>query len=260
MDFPKVDSSESQSGIDCTNRWRTVCLVGGVSVFLLALVFLTLSTISVFSAMSNLNKAYADKEFGTVAAPSTAFLESRLAASKLDSVSLVIDLPQKRVTLEMGGVVVYDALIDNVKSSPVIRKLDPKSLVALAREPSRIVRWESSVEKEPITILQAPATPEEAEAIAFEVPENKRYDAFFTLDLDSGIRLVFTHHEGFSFKKWLWLTRQNLNVITNSLGSVFKGEMPRYTPVISVDLSPHDALVIFRAIPENGYAVLNFTQ
>lgn len=260
MDFQDIDNSETCRGVNRHNRLRIVCLFGSLSVFFLALIFLIISTISVFTAMRNLNKVHADKEIGEMVSPSIAFLESRLKVSKLDSVSLVLDLPLKRATLEMGGVEVYGALIDNVKTSPVIRRLGTNSLVAFTREPSRIMSWESSAEKEPITILQAPATPEEAEAIAFEVPESKKHDAFFTLNLDSGIRVVFTHHEGFSFRKWFWLTRQNLKGVINSLGAVFAGKMPHYIPVISIDLSSHDALVIFRAIPENGYVILNFSH
>lgn len=234
-----------------------VFLFIGVILTLIAVGYFTLNIVSALSAVQRINQQFLPAEGEEIKPVEIAFLESRLQASRVDSASLVLDLSQGMATLEMAGVVVYRAPIENINVSPVIRRVQSASLAKMVGQPSKVLYWHSTADKEPITVRQAPASPEEAEATTFPQHGENEHGAFFSLDLESGIRLVFTHETERSFRKTRWLARERFNLMVQNLEKIFTGQIPEYTPVISVEVGAKDALVIFRALPSQGLVVIN---
>ncbi len=187
---------------------------------------------------------------------SIAFLEARHTMSKVDSVSLSINLNDSLAALEMGGVVVFEANLEGRRVSPLLMALKPEALSNLLRKPTRVISYYATIEKEEIIVKQAPRDTTEAALDDDELPVVTRKAAFFTLHLDSGIRLVVMPHEESGLEWFKFIAHQNLQLFWHHIKVLFKGELPEYIPIVTIDVSAEDAKTIFRALPENAQVSL----
>jgi len=187
---------------------------------------------------------------------STAYLEARYIMSKVDSVSLSINLADSVASLEMGGVVVFKAFLEGSSISPLLKAMKPEALSNLMRSPSRIVSYDATIDKEEVIIKKAPRDTVEAALNDIELPVAVRKAAFFTLILDSGIRIVVMPHE--ESGRFGYVTRQNLYFFKQRVAAIFRGELPHYIPIINIEVSADNAKILFRAMPEHAQVALKF--
>lgn len=225
-----------------------------------ALGYFAVSMISADKTLQAYNRTYgtSDGESSSVSfVPySIAFLEARHTMSKVDSVSLSINLTDSIAALEMGGVVVFRAPLEGSRVSPLLKAMKPEALSNLLRSPARIVSYYATIEKEPIIIKQAPRDTTEAAKDDNALPVVVRQAAFFTIHLDSGIRIVVMPHEEGGLDRFVFIARQNLYLFRQRLAILLKGDLPEYVPVVVVEVSADDAKTLFRALPEGGQVAL----
>jgi len=231
-----------------------------ILLFAFSLGYFTISMISANYTLQSYNRTYgtSDDEASPVSFVPyhIAFLEARHTMSKVDSISLAVNLNDTIATLEMGGVVVFEALLEGFRVSPLLRALKPEALSNLLRSPARVVSYHATIDKEPITVKQAPRDTTEAALDDDELPVVTRQAAFFTLHLDSGIRIVVMPHEEGGFDRFVYIARQNLYLFKQRLSVLFKGSLPEYVPIIMIEVSADDAKTLFRALPEHAQVAL----
>jgi hypothetical protein len=237
-----------------------VWLPGGI-LMSMSLLWFVLNIASAYIAVSEFAKRFDASQSADVSSSNlsreVAFLQARFDLSRIDTTVLVMDFENQIISLEMGGVLLHQSSMEVIGISSLLKNLKPETLAKIAAKPSRVVQWWSNIEKEPLKVQHAPESPEEAEKLAAEIPEVKTHEAFFSLDLDTGVRLVFMHHDETGFGKFLRIAGQNIKVALQQAGQLLRGKLPAYIPIIRLEVSPDDALIIFRAIPENANVVIN---
>lgn len=185
-----------------------------------------------------------------------AFLEARNTLSKVDSIALSINVADTVASLEMGGVVVFKAPLEGSSVSPLLKAMKPEALSNLLRSPARVLSYQATIEKEPVTVKQAPRDTTEAAQSDDELPVVTRKAAFFTLHLDNGIHIVVMPHDEGAFHRLVYTARQNMYLFGRRLTVLFKGNLPQYIPVITIEVSADDARTLFRALPERAQVAI----
>ena len=192
-----------------------------------------------------------------------AWVESRLKMAAGDSVGLSIDLEQHSIQLELKGVVVMKSKIKDFSTSGFFKQMDGNVYFNVFGSPLTIEKFESSIAKNPLKIVQAPkdtiaaAAAADAEAAAKKdsVPDEIVY---WTVKLDRDIELniqgidsvaesqsKYKLGKGFEFKR-------NLKNIVNSFEHIIKFKKPTYTPEILISIPENEAKAILRALPRNA--------
>ena len=231
-----------------------------VVLVLFSLGYFTISLISAGRTLKSFNQIYGtsdqEKSAVTFIPYQMAFLEARYAMSKIDSVALSINLTDTVANLEMGGVVVFSAPLEGSRVSPLLKAMKPEALSNLLRSPARVLSYQATTEKEPVTVKQAPRDTTEAAQDDEELPVVVRKAAFFTLHLDNGIHLVVMPHDEVGLRRIVYTARQNLYLFGRRLAVLLKGDLPQYVPVITIEVSADDARTLFRALPERAQVAI----
>lgn len=185
------------------------------------------------------------------------FLEARYSMSKTDSISLLINLNDSVALLELGGVKVFDANLQGSTVSPILKAMKPEALSNLLRTPARVSSYHATIEKQTIVIKKAPRDTTEAAMKEKDIPEAAVQTAFFTLILDSGIRIVvMPHEEDAGVDRFVYIAKQNLDIFRQRLSLIFKGSLPEYVPFIIIEVSADDAKTLFRSLPDNAQVAI----
>jgi hypothetical protein len=227
---------------------------------LFSLVYFTVSLISANKTLRTYNEMYGNNEDEASALTfvpySTAFMEARYSMSKVDSVSLSINLSDSVAALEMGGVVVFQAPLEGGSVSPLLKAMKPEALSNLMRSPARVVSYDATIDKEEIIIKKAPRDTIEAALDDDALPVAIRQAAFYTLILESGVRIVVMPHK--ESGRFVYVARQNLFLFRQRVAAIFRGELPNYIPIVNIEVSADDAKTLFRAMPEHAQVALKF--
>lgn len=196
-----------------------------------------------------------------------AWLESRLKMADADSIGLSIDLEQRRIQLELKGVVVMTSKIRDCSTSGFFRKLDGNVYFAMFGTPLTIQQFKSSIAKNPFKIVEAPKDTLAAQAAADEAAkkekeERKNENVFWTVKLNRGFDLdiqgidsiaeaqkKYKFGQGFEFER-------NLKNITSSFQHILKFTKPDYTPEILISIPGNEAKAILRALPRNAFVTI----
>lgn len=239
---------------------KKILLIAFFFMLVFALAYFAVSLISANKTLKSFNRTYGTSDDKTSAISfvpyKIAFLEARHTMSKIDSVSLSINLTDSVAALELGGVVVFEAPLVGNRISPLLKAMKPEALSNLLRSPARVVSYYGTIEKEPIIIKHAPRDTTEAALDDKDLPVVIRQAAFFTFHLDSGIRVVVMPHDEGVINRFIFIARQNLYLFHQRLAILFKGSLPEYVPVIIMEVSADDAKTLFRAIPEHGQVAI----
>lgn len=187
-----------------------------------------------------------------------AWVESRLKMALGDSVGLSIDLEQHTIQLELKGVVVMNSKIRDYSTSGFFKRMDGNVYFSMFGSPLTIQKFESSIEKNPFKIVQAPKSAEEAEKAVTKKDSLPKENVFWTVKLDRDFELniqgidsitesqsKYKLGKGFEFKR-------DLKNIVNSFEHILKFTKPVYTPEILISIPENEAKAILRALPQKA--------
>lgn len=199
-----------------------------------------------------------------------AWVESRLKMAAGDSIGLSIDLGQHTIQMELKGVVVMKSKIRDYSTSGFFKRMDGNVYFAMFGTPLTIQAYESSIEKNPFKVIQAPKTktaeeikaeeeaplaPSKPAATTDSIPDET---VFWTVKLDRDFELniqgidsvaeaqsKYKLGKGFEFKR-------DIRNIMNSFEHIVKFKKPVYTPEILISIPENEAKAILRALPRNA--------
>lgn len=188
-----------------------------------------------------------------------AWIESRLKMASSDSIGLSIDLEQHLIQLELKGVVVMSSKIRESSISGFFKRMDGNVYFDMFGSPLTIQRFESSIEKNPLRVVQAPKdTIAAAAAVAIKKDSLQDKSVYWTVKLDHDIELniqgidsiseaksKYKLGKGFEFKR-------DVKNILNSFQQIKKLKKPNYTPEILISIPENEAKAILRALPRNA--------
>ncbi|MBA4410585.1 MAG: hypothetical protein C0397_14330 [Odoribacter sp.] len=191
-----------------------------------------------------------------------AWVESRLKMASRDSIGLSIDLGQHTIQMELKGVVVMKSRIRDYSTSGFFKRMDGNVYFAMFGSPLTIQKFESSIEKNPFKIVQAPKSAEEAENAVSKKDSIIKENVFWTVKLDRDFELniqgidsvsesqsKYKLGKGFEFKR-------DLKNIVNSFEHILKFKKPTYTPEILISIPENEAKAILRALPRNALVTI----
>ncbi len=187
-----------------------------------------------------------------------AWVESRIKMASQDSIGLSIDLGEQLLQLELKGVVVMSTKIREYSTSGFFKRMDGNVYFSMFGTPLTIQKFESSIEKNPFKVVQAPKSAEEAEAAVATKDSLPKENIFWTVKFDREFELniqgidsisesesKYRLGKGFEFKR-------DLKNIYNSFKQIVKFSKPVYTPEILISIPENEAKTILRALPRNA--------
>lgn len=187
-----------------------------------------------------------------------AWIESRLKMAAGDSIGLTIDLGQHTISLELKGVSVLTSKIREYSTSGFFKRMDGNVYFAMFGSPLTIRSFESSIEKNPLKVILAPKSAEEAEKAVIKKDSIPEENVFWTVKLDRDIELniqgidsiadlksSYKLGQGFEFKR-------DLRNIANSFKNIIQFKKTVYTPEILISIPENEAKAILHALPRNA--------
>ncbi len=184
------------------------------------------------------------------------FVKARLKMSATDSIGLTVKLTDSTLALEISGVTIHTARINDIDISPSITSLGQMTISKFFSVPLRVKQAFSTIEREPITHVTAPEVNSE-ELPTTAVPDTSRRDpVFFELILANDFRISVLQNKTDSFKEkkqqMVFLSKRAAVRFWNNFRGAVQGKLPAYTPEIRVKVSIADARILYRALPEKG--------
>jgi len=262
-DFDSLFVEKKRSGV------RYIVLIIVLSVLALTSVYTYLSVSSVRDRM----KVAQDKAEGSPQINSSllsqlkekAWIESRLKMAAGDSIGLSIDLEQRRIQLELKGVVILSSKIRDCSISGFFRKMDGNVYFNTFGTPLTIQQFKSSIAKNPLKVVEAPKDTIAAQAAADAAARKDSLadeNVFWTVKLDrdfdldiQGIDSIAEAHNKYKFGKGFEFER-NLKNITNSFQHILRFTKPSYTPEILISIPENEAKAILRALPRSALVTI----
>jgi len=192
-----------------------------------------------------------------VLANKEAFLLAGLEMAKDETIGLAIDLSDSTVSLMIQGISIHTSRITGYKCSRILLKSDPFLTTEYFSWPFVVKDYLSSVPKVPVIVKKAPKDSIEAASLPDpgQLEESQLYVSF-QFKLDRKLNLKFEQDsisdqiKRKSIRKYRHQKKkEKKKLIRNAF--IRAGEY-EYTPEIRIKLNRDDALILFRAIPENA--------
>ncbi len=191
-----------------------------------------------------------------------AWVESRLKMASGDSIGLSIDLSDHFIQLELKGVVLMKSKIRDVSISGFFKRMDGNVYFSMFGSPLKILRFESSIAKNPFKVIKAPKTTEEADANDAKKDSVLKENVYWTVKLNHDIDLniqgidsivdsqaKYKFGQGFEFKR-------DIKNIKDAIHQIIKFEKPKYTPEILISIPENEAKSVLRALPRNALVTI----
>jgi hypothetical protein len=262
-DFDSLFVEKKRSGV------RYIVLIIVLSVLALTSVYTYLSVGSVRDRMKVAqDKAEGSPQINSSLLPQLkekAWIESRLKMAAGDSIGLSIDLEQRRIQLELKGVVILSSKIRDCSISGFFRKMDGNVYFNTFGTPLTIQQFKSSIAKNPLKVVEAPKDTIAAQAAADAAAKKDSLadeNVFWTVKLDrdfdldiQGIDSIAEAQNKYKFGKGFEFER-NLKNIANSFQHILKFTKPSYTPEILISIPENEAKAILRALPQKALVTI----
>jgi len=194
-----------------------------------------------------------------------AWIESRIKMAANDSIGLSIDLEQRRIQLELKGVVILSSKIRDFSISGFFRKMDGNVYFNTFGTPLTIQQFTSSIEKNPLRIVEAPKDTIAAQLAADAAAKKDSIadeNVFWTVKLDrdfdldiQGIDSIAEAQNKYKLGKGFEFER-NLKNVANSFQHILRFTKPSYTPEILISIPENEAKAILRALPRKALVTI----
>jgi len=186
-----------------------------------------------------------------------AFLLARTEMTGDDSICMTVDLLDSTVSLVVKGVVIFSTMITDYSYSRLLKRTDPILTAHYLSWPFRVAGYSSSIPKIPVIVRKAPKDTLEAASMPEpEMLEENREYVGFKLLLDRQLILNINQDsisDSISNRSKNRYFRQERKMYRKSVRKALFFAHPReFLPEIKLKLNRSDAMILFRAIPEQA--------
>ena len=184
-----------------------------------------------------------------------AFLQARISMAETDSVYMTLNLADSTANLEISGVAVHSAKINEIRISRILRSENEYAVSAMLSTPMNIIGDFATIKKEPLMIKMAPKDTSEFKPDI--IPDTSDYEPVnYILEMDNGIRIfVYQDTDTITSDKnnlFIFDLNDRLKNTWSSLKSLARFKVPEYHPFIRIRLPKADAKILYRATPRHG--------
>lgn len=187
-----------------------------------------------------------------------AFLQQRLEIASLRQVALVVDLPARRLALEVAGLPVREVSIlgSHLAIPPALRQ------IATTTRPFVGQTYRASIPRYPITVVEAPSdTLQAQQQPPIWPPQEDSGGVWVYLEFDRGLELWLLSPPaslGERLERWCFVGHTRLWREVRWLYRLL-WQRPATLPVpIVLELPPADIRAIFRALPDSARLALRY--
>lgn len=250
----------------------------GLKIFAISFVIFLFALLSVYTYLSisavrvKMIEAHANVEKTESVDPSLinlmkdkAWIESQLKMASSDSIGIAIDLKEKVIQLELKGLVVMKSKIRDYSTSGFFKKMNSNVYFSVFGTPLKITRIESSIEKNPFKVVQAPKDTLAAQAaIDAEIKKDSitKKNVFWTVKLNrdfelniQGIDSVSDAKSKYKFGQGFEFRRNVANIIKGWY-QIIRFKKPVYTPEILISIPENEAKAILMALPRKAWVTI----
>jgi len=202
----------------------------------------------------------ADEKFYTDSAyvsllKNKAFLQSRISMAETDSIYITLNIADSTAKLEISGVAVHTAKLNDLKISKILRSGNDYLITAMLASPMTIVKDIATIKKEPLMIKMAPKDTSEFKPDI--IPDTSDYESVnYILEMDNGIRIfVYQDTDTITTDKnrlFFFDLNNRLRSTWSTIKSIARFKVPEYHPFIKIRLPKADAKILYRAVPRHG--------
>ena len=202
----------------------------------------------------------ADEKFFTDSAyvsllKNKAFLQSRISMAETDSIYITLNIADSTAKLEISGVAVHAARLNDLKISKILRSGNDYLIPAMLASPMTIVKDIATIKKEPLMIKMAPKDTSEFKPDI--IPDTSDYESVnYILEMDNGIRIfVYQDTDTITTDKhrlFFFDLNNRLRSTWSTIKSIARFKVPEYHPFIKIRLPKADAKILYRAVPRHG--------
>ena len=184
-----------------------------------------------------------------------AFLQQRLEMARSRQVGLVVDLPARRLTLEIAGLPVREVSIQRLRVPTTLRKMEATAHPFVWRA------YRASIPRYPITEVEAPDDTLEAQQRPPILPPREDSGGVWVyLAFDRGLELWLlspTTSLSERLQRWLFVGRTHLWREARLVAALLQGDATIPVPVV-LELPPSDIRAVFRALPDSARLALRY--
>jgi hypothetical protein len=168
---------------------------------------------------------------------------------------MTLNIADSTANLEISGVTVHSARINDLKISRILRSGNDYMIPAMLASPMTIVGDFATIKKEPLMIKMAPKDTSEFKPDI--IPDTSGFEPVnYILEMDNGIRIfVYQNTDTIMADKnklFFFDLNDRLKNTWSSLKSVARFKVPEYHPYIKIRLPKADAKILYRAVPRYG--------
>jgi hypothetical protein len=183
------------------------------------------------------------------------FLLSRISMAETDSIYMTLNIADSTANLEISGVMVHSARINDFKISRILRTGNDYVIPVMLASTMTIISDFATIKKEPLMIKMAPKDTSEFKPDI--IPDTSDFEPVnYILEMDNGIRIfVYQNTDTITTDKnnlFFFDLNERLKNTWSSLKSVATLKVPEYHPYIKIRLPKADAKILYRAIPRHG--------
>jgi hypothetical protein len=183
------------------------------------------------------------------------FLQSRISMAETDSIYMTLNLADSSANLEISGVTVHSARINDLKISRILRSGNDYVIPVMLASPMTIARDFATIKKEPLMIKMAPKDTSEYKPDI--IPDTSDFEPVnYILEMDNGIRIfVYQNTDTITTDKnnlFFFDLNDRLKNTWSSMKRIARLKVPEYHPYIKIRLPKADAKILYRAVPRHG--------
>lgn len=190
------------------------------------------------------------------------WLESRIQLAGSDSMSLVVNIKDSLLQLELKGVVIKSVKMLNFKTDVYFTNPNALFYFPMLGSVSESILIESSIQKVPLIIKKAPKDPNEYNSQKSN-PDSLLMDedVNWTLYLNNGIVLKIEgldNTKSTDYQRNKFWRKWELSKIKRDLSRTILFKLPDYQPSIHIVITETEAKALYRAIPLQPATYIKF--
>ncbi len=191
-----------------------------------------------------------------------AYLKNALKLSKIDSISLLIDLSDSLAILSLKGVSIFESKISKIEINKGLKKLPYFLRDSLYSGPLQAIENLSSIEKFPIVVKKPTKDTSVVNKTEAAPTIPKQHDVYLLMALENNMTIEINQQENelvgknSEYRKY----RRKLNrwYFSKNMRSAFNSQEQGYIYRLKIEIPREDAGSIYRALPIKPFILIRY--
>lgn len=190
------------------------------------------------------------------------YLRNALKLSKIDSISLLIDLRDSLAILSLKGVSIFESKISRIQINNGLKKLPDFLRDSLYSGPLQAIEDISSIEKFPIVVKKPSKDTSKVNKTEAAPTIPKQNDVFVLMAFDNNMVIEIDQQESKLAGSWLAHMKHKWQhsgwFLSKNIRSLFGSGQRGYIYQLKIEIPREDAGSIYRALPIKPFVLVRY--